>query len=162
MQTVQRYAYTIAAADGSLPIGDLLVVGLFASAIVLDSLSYIVGSLSSSHSRTRVQEKTNDDSKQKTYIYRSATGTAKSLTPRDKDTNGLSFSTVQPSGKYFRTTMETVNSSGVLAATVDPKNPTHILINPVDLSTLQGWIDSRETANENPHPYTLLLMSMAE
>ena len=26
--------------------------------------------------------------------------------------------------------------------------------------TLQGWIDSRETANEKPHPYTVLLKGL--
>ena len=79
------------------------------------------------------------------------------------DTNGLSFTTVQPtSGKYFRTTIEKVNASGVLIATFDPLNPTHVLINPVDLSTLQDWINSRETADTNPHIYTLTLMALQE
>lgn len=109
---------------------------------------------------TNSQSRRDDDDE--TYIYRSATGTAKSLTPRkNKDENGLSFFTTQPtSGKYFRTTIEAVNSTGVLVAIPDPLNPSHILISPVIPTTMEDWINSRDTANESPHPYTILLMSL--
>ena len=161
IQQVKDQAAVISAADGPLPFADMLVVGLLGSALLLEGVNYLANSWSSSRTSTKSKTKTQDE--QKTYIYRKATGTAKSLTPRTVDTNGLSFTTVQPtSGKYFRTTIEKVNASGVLIATFDPLNPTHVLINPVDLSTLQDWIDSRETADTNPHIYTLTLMALQE
>ena len=162
LQMVKNNAYAISSADANLPFGDILTLGLLVGAAALDGIINIANSISNSRTRTRAREETREDDEQKTYIYRSATGTAKSLTLRKKDTNGLSFSTVQPSGKYFRTTVEAVNATGVLFTSVDPKNPTHILINPVDLSTMQEWIDSRETADVSPHYYTLLLKSLEQ
>jgi len=139
--------------DGPLPVGEILGVLVY---LLISALS----SKSSTDSQSKTKSRQDDE---ETYIYRRASGTPKSLTPRPKDTNGLSFSTVQPtSGKYFRTTVEAVNSSGFLVAIVDPLNPSHILINPIDIGTMESWIDSRETADVKPHPYTLLLMELAK
>lgn len=143
------------ALDGPLPFGEIIGVCLYL--LICSIFSTTIPDVQTS---TRSRKNDNDE----TYIYRSATGTAKSLTPRkNKDENGLSFFTTQPtSGKYFRTTIEAVNSTGVLVATPDPLNPAHILISPVIPSTMEDWINSRDTANENPHPYTILLMSLAK
>ena len=138
--------------DGPLPLGKIICLLMF----------LIASGSTSDLSESRSNTKRSDDNN-KTYIYRRASGTAKSLTPRPTDTDGLSFSTIQPkSGKYFRTTIEAVNETGILVATADPKNPTHILIHPIVGFTLQDWIDSRETADTNPHPYTSILMSLEE
>jgi len=143
------------ALDGPLPFGDIIGVLLY----------WLISSwISTSIPDVQTNSRSRQDDNDETYIYRSATGTAKSLTPREnKDENGLSFFTTQPSsGKYFRTTIEAVNSTGVLVAIPDPINPSHILINPVIPTTMEGWIKSRDTANENPHPYTILLMTLAK
>ena len=126
------------------------------------------GALSLSKANTQVISRVDDETaekkpRQKTYIYRSASGTPQSLTPRAVDTNGLSFFIYPPnSGKYYRTSIERVNSTGVLMAVPDINNPAHILVVPVMLDTLDEWISSRNTANFKPHPYTLLLMSLRE
>ncbi len=94
----------------------------------------------------------------KSVIYRSATGTLKSLTPRPVDINGLSFSLIPPQGKWVATTMEAVNATGVLIAVSDHDN--HVIIMPVEPGTMQNWIDSRENADTSPHLYTIILRSL--
>ena len=134
------------------------------------AIAVLSGMLTRSSSTTMddVDTDTDTDSRrkneQKTYIYRRASGTYQSMTPRPgKDSNGLSFSTIKPaSGRYFRTSIESVNASGILMAVPDPQNPTHILVLPVAINTLDDWMNSRENANQNPHPYTILLMSLGE
>ena len=95
-----------------------------------------------------------------TYIYRSASGTFKSLTPRPgKDANGLSFALTPPvGGKYVKTTIEAVNATGILTAAID--GPNHVSVRTTLPWMMRDWIESRETANEKPHPYTLLLCAI--
>ena len=139
--------------DGPYLGGD--VIGL-----LLGTAYALYSVISNAKSKAKSQAITLADKEEKsTFIYRSASGTYQSLTPRPKDTNGLSFSTVPPAtGKYVTTTIEAINSTGILNAVKD--SATHVSVYPVDMTTLQGWIDSRETANEKPHPYTVLLKGL--
>lgn len=102
----------------------------------------------------------NSSKKESTVIYRSGSSTNHNLTPRIADWNGLSFTTIQPTGKYTITTVEAVNSTGILVARQDIKNPTHYLVVPRSELMLHEWQLSRETANEHPHFYTVTLKSV--
>lgn len=94
----------------------------------------------------------------KTKIYRSATGTLRSLTPRpDKDEDGLSFYLSPPSGKYFVTTVEDVNATGFLTAVIDGEN--HCSVRPTFVPT-KIWAASR--GQVIPSFYTLLLMTVLD
>ena len=144
-------------ADGPLPYGD--IIGLFGSLGIL-----LFGALQQALSRTdssaRVREKERSRENEPTYIYRYGSSTFRNLTPRAID-EGLSFSLLPPpNGKAFRTTMEAVNASGLLIAVND--NGMHVSIMPVDPSTMDDWKSTRETANESPHMYTLLLFSLGQ
>ena len=91
-----------------------------------------------------------------TVIYRTGSLNYTNLTPRVVDTEGLSFTTVKPrSGRYFSTTINTVNSTKVLEAVKD--GPTHVSVRPKNKAELPGWIATRPYATTKPHPYTLLL-----
>jgi len=90
-----------------------------------------------------------------TVIFRSGSGNATNFTPRPGEA-ALSFYRVMPSSGYFTmTTIGAVNATGVLRATIDRAN--HVSVFPTNPATLQGWQNSRPTALENPHPYTLIL-----
>ena len=108
-----------------------------------------------------VKTRTNDDNK--TYIYRWGNNSGYQLSPRPKDTVGLSYTTILPVGREFTmTTMEAVNSTGVLRAVVDNPKTGHVSVFPVDLTQMQGWIDSGGMkANKSPHPYTLILQGIS-
>jgi hypothetical protein len=104
---------------------------------------------------TTTQSRENDG----TVIYRWGSGSNTNLTPREKDRAGLSFSTQKPtSGKYTATTMEAINATGILAAVKD--GPGHVSVMPTDPSKMQEWIDSRPSAQTNPHPLTETLKSV--
>jgi hypothetical protein len=97
--------------------------------------------------------------KEPTLIYRKASGTYKSLTPRPVDVQGLSFNLKPPTeGKYVVTTVEEVNKTGVLHANVDGIN--HCSIMPTNPLTMSDWIASRDNSDTNPHPYTVILKSI--
>jgi len=107
-----------------------------------------------------VRLKPKESNEQDTVIYRSGSGNGTNLTPREKDNQGLSYSTEKPlSGKYTKTTIKTVNATLTLKAVQD--GPTHVSVTPVEYpistTTMEEWIKSRPTANENPHPYTTTL-----
>lgn len=97
-----------------------------------------------------------------TLIYRWGSGTYKNLTPRPgKDTTGISYSLVPPidGSKYTTTTIESINATGVLLAVQD--SPNHVSVFPVDMSTMDEWMDSRVNADSNPRPYSVLLRSIS-
>lgn len=95
-----------------------------------------------------------------TVIYRWGNGNGVNLTPRDVDSNGLSYTLVKPEGKkYTATTMELVNATGVLEAVRDGEN--HVSVFPRDKSKMPEWQASRPNANENPHQYTLILREIS-
>ena len=93
-----------------------------------------------------------------TKIYRSASGTFQSLTPRPgKDYDGLSFSLTPPKGKYFETTVEKVNATLSLVAFID--GPNHCSVRPKH-GTIEGWMMSR--TQSTPHLYTLVLRAILD
>ncbi len=96
-----------------------------------------------------------------THIYRFGSGTATNLTPREKDRDsGLSYTLKPPpEGHYTVTTMQAVNSTGVLVAYED--KPGHVSVMPKDPSKMDEWIASRPTAETNPHPLTLTLQAIS-
>ncbi|UYZ37906.1 hypothetical protein OD350_09630 [Clostridium beijerinckii] len=139
---------------------DSETIGTIADGVVLSTSSIMNDVQDSITSIDTATDTTTDEPKQPTIIYRMASGTNQSLTPRPgKDATGLSFNTVRPvSGNYVYTTMEEVNSTGVLVAIKD--GATHVSIVPVDMSRMPEWMDSRASAETNPHPFTLLLKSI--
>ena len=94
-----------------------------------------------------------------TKIYRSATGTARSLTPRPGiDYDGLSFYLTPPIGeKYYETTIEKVNATGFLEAVID--RPGHCSVRP-RFGSIEGWMSYRD--KPVPHFYTLLLLAVLD
>ena len=57
------------------------------------------------------------------------------------------------------TTIEAVNATGVLRAVIDGEN--HVSVRPRNIAELSEWALTRPTANENPHPYSVLLYSIS-
>ena len=98
---------------------------------------------------------------QSTVIYRYGSGNATNLTPREVDITGLSYSlTPPPAGvKYSMTTIEMVNSTGVLIAVIDGAN--HVSVRPTNPLEMQNWINSRPTARDNPYYLTIILASIS-
>jgi RHS repeat-associated protein len=95
-----------------------------------------------------------------TPIYRGGGFTLMNLTPRPGiDTRGLSFYLSAPGGQYVTTTVEAVNATGVLEAVIDGYN--HASVRPRNITELSEWALSRPDANENPHPYSVLLYSIS-
>lgn len=91
-----------------------------------------------------------------TFIYRKGSGNATNLTPREIDTGRLSYSLTPPVGQpYTVITIEAVNNTGVLVATID--GPDHVSVCPVIISELPMWIASRPTAKEKPYYLTTVL-----
>ncbi|WP_080624519.1 RHS repeat-associated core domain-containing protein, partial [Leptospira santarosai] len=92
-------------------------------------------------------------------IYRWGNDSNTNLTPREKDTNGLSFSTVRPENKkYVSTTMGAVNTTGKLVAIQD--SATHVSVKPADKSKMPEWIQSRANTEANPHDLTKTLKAI--
>ncbi len=95
-----------------------------------------------------------------TLIYRLGSGNATNLTPRESDPGGLSYYLRQPVGEdYTVTSIEAVNSTGVLTAVID--GPNHVSVRPTNISELPIWIASRPTAKENPYYLTTILSSIS-
>ena len=95
----------------------------------------------------------------KTVIYRWGSCSNANLTPRERDTTGLSFSLTKPGkGKYVVSTIEAVNSTDQLIAINDHAN--HVSVFPSDMSEMPEWIESRPNAKNNPHKLTELLKSV--
>ena len=97
-----------------------------------------------------------------TVIYRGGSGNATNLTPRNdgSDVNGLSYELKVPVGRrYTWTTLEAVNSTGVLQAIID--GPNHVKVIPTDPLELPIWMSTRETAKENPYYLTKILASIS-
>lgn len=63
---------------------------------------------------------------------------------------------------YTETTIERVNGTGVLEAVIDPDDPTHVLVRPVDSSQMGPWMDSRPVSTTHPHPLTEVLQGVCE
>jgi len=96
-----------------------------------------------------------------TVIYRTGSGNATNMTlrPLPEDPSGaLSFYLKPLQGRFSITTKEIVNATGVFRAVRDGVN--HVSVFPLDPTQTQGWRDSRDTALINPHPLTLVMMSI--
>ena len=57
------------------------------------------------------------------------------------------------------TTMEAVNATGVLEAVID--RPNHVSVRPVNPLEMMEWINSSQTAKENPYYLTKILASIS-
>ena len=136
-------------------------IGYIASFAAIGSIYLISTSITDSRVKDDATTLTENGSKNLTPIYRLGSGNGTNLTPRTpQDITGLSYTTMKPTtGPYTATTMEAVNSSGLLVAVRD--RGYHVSVFPVDMSTMPSWQASREHANEYPHPYTLYLQSIS-
>ena len=136
-------------------------IGYIASFAAIGSIYLISTSITDSRVKDDATTLTENGSKNLTPIYRLGSGNSTNLTPRTpQDITGLSYTTMKPmTGPYTATTMEAVNSSGLLVAVRDKGY--HVSVFPVDMSTMPSWQASREHANEYPHPYTLYLQSIS-
>ena len=107
--------------------------------------------------------------KEEKKIYRGGTSN-RALTPRNKDSHtGLSFHSYpnQGSQKYTVTTVEKVNATGVLVALPKLNDLNHYHIIPTGINKkdrnkkMNSWVNSRESADIAPHPYTTILKSIS-
>ncbi len=87
------------------------------------------------------------------FVYRTGSGTPTNLTPRLKDTGGLSANVNPMPGKN-----QVIDTSKLdkLCAVCDNPKTGHVSIKPKDTSQMQGWIDSRGSGTT--HPLTQELM----
>jgi hypothetical protein len=97
--------------------------------------------------------------KSPTIIYRAGSDTNYNLTPRPKDTGGLSYVLKMPTGNFTATTKEAVNETKVLKAIIDGSN--HVSVRPTDMRKMQEWIATKENANSKPHPFTKILKAIS-
>ena len=84
------------------------------------------------------------------FVYRNGPDTPKNLTPRTKDTNGLSANTHPMPGK--NQVIDTLKLDKLCAICDNPKTG-HVSIKPKDESQIQDWINARDNSPEN-HPLT--------
>lgn len=92
-----------------------------------------------------------------TIIFRWGSHTYYNLTPDYDDyreNTGLSFTIEVPHKKCVLTTLELVNETAELRAIVD--HAPHCRIDPV-LGDMADWADTKETADTDPHPYSVIL-----
>jgi RHS repeat-associated protein len=82
-------------------------------------------------------------------IYRGGSDSPTNLTPRIKDTTGLSANVSPMPGKNVAIDTSKLTN---LCAICDNKKTGHVSITPKDTSQMQGWIDSR--GSESVHPLT--------
>jgi RHS repeat-associated protein len=77
------------------------------------------------------------------FIYRSATGTAESMTPRAKDVNGLSAANSLENALPGKNQIIDASKLKSLCAVCDNPATGHVSIFPKDMSQMQSWINSR-------------------
>lgn len=78
--------------------------------------------------------------KKDTVIFRYGKSNPSNLTPKEKDyKTGLSFSTIPSRTERVMTTINTINSTGILQAIQD--KPFHVSVKPVG-STVKTWGDA--------------------
>ena len=156
----------MAAADGPSPVLDIVatlwlcydIYDILQNNEAVDSSNSTVNAIPITQGK--VEEKTQEKNKT-TPIYRFGNGNGKNLTPRpEKDDSGLSYTLVKPVvGSYTETSIEVVNSTGILTAVQD--GDIHVSVYPTDMSTMPEWQASRENANTNPHAYTKILQGIS-
>ncbi|MDT0487244.1 hypothetical protein [Streptomyces doebereineriae] len=89
------------------------------------------------------------------YVYRGASGTYQSMTPRPDDAEGLS-SWDKPNRIRGKVQIIDTQKLGDDLEAV-PDGGGHVSVRPKDMSEMEGWIASRATANDSPHPFTEVL-----
>ena len=89
-------------------------------------------------------------------IYRSASGTPNSMTPRPKDSTGLSAANSLENALPGKQQVIDTSKLKNLCAVCDNPKTGHVSITPKDMSQMQGWIDSRGSGTV--HPLTQELM----
>ncbi len=142
----------LCAADGPLPIGDVIA----AAWTLWDICSYLADQADAKAKAVATEQ----NKTEQTLIYRTGSGNATNLTPREVDIEGLSYTTEKPVGRDFTvTTIEAINATGVLIAVKDGK--THVSVTSLDRSKYLEWQASRANALASPHPYTKLLQSIS-
>ena len=151
IEAVQQASGTFAVAggvtqlDSPIPGPADLIGGAIAGVTLIGCLciatySAIVSSKSiiSTSKENSSEQVITDTGSNPTYIYRHNGTNPGNLVPTDNDvffSSGLSFSTV-PKRNSWRTTVDAINSTGVLRAVVD--GPTHVSVYPVG-GTVEGW-----------------------
>ena len=89
-------------------------------------------------------------------VFRSASGTPTSMTPRPKDTKGLSsFNSLENALPGKNQVIDTKKLQN-LCANCDNPSTGHVSITPKDMTQMQGWINSR--GSDKVHPLTQELM----
>ncbi|WP_139093441.1 RHS repeat domain-containing protein [Delftia sp. JD2] len=101
-----------------------------------------------------------DSAKDGTLIYRSASGTPNSMTPRTVDVQGLSAT--NSIEKSLPGKIQVINTAKFknLCAVCDNPQTGHVSIKPIDMNQMQGWIDSR--GSNSMHPLTQELLDSVE
>lgn len=89
-------------------------------------------------------------------IYRAASGTPTSMTPRAVDSKGLSAANSLASALPGRNQVIDTSKLKNLCAVCDNPKTGHVSITPIDLRQMQGWINSR--GGTEVHPLTRELM----
>ncbi len=90
-------------------------------------------------------------------IYRSASGTPSSMTPRPVDTTGLSAANSLENAIPGKNQIIDTSRLTNLCATCDNVATGHVSITPKDMSQMQSWINSR--GGTAVHPLTIELMN---
>lgn len=80
------------------------------------------------------------------------------MTPDYDDIDGLSFTSLVPSRKCVLTTVELMAETGALNALND--HGEHYGVLPI-AGDIEEWIETKETAEINPHPYSVMLKNIA-
>ncbi|MGG1264994.1 RHS repeat-associated core domain-containing protein [Brevibacillus laterosporus] len=96
-----------------------------------------------------------------TLIFRDGSGTNTNLTPRPVDTTGLSYFLAPGSTKYTFTSLDAVNSTGVLKAVIDNPATGHASVFATNPAHHKAWIASRPDAESNPYYLTIVLKSIS-
>jgi len=104
----------------------------------------------------RVAEHGVEAAKGESLIYRSASGTPASMTPRAVDAKGLSAADSLANALPGKNQVIDTSKFKSLCAVCDNPATGHVSITPKDMSQMQGWIKSRGGAEV--HPFTRELM----
>ena len=168
LKTGAEMAGVAALADSPVPGPmDVVAAGILAGTVIYAggvAVGTYIDSKEKEKEKDRVValEKVTTKRPNKTVIYRWGSGNATNLTPRNdgSDVNGLSYELKVPVGRrYTWTTLEAVNSTGVLQAIID--GPNHVKVISTDPLELPIWMSTRETAKENPYYLTKILASIS-
>ena len=137
-------AFSIATFIGTIVIAALIVYTLPQITQNLQKNFSVISSVNNKKQTiTKTNTKTSTNKKNtKTKIYRWGNPTPHNLTPkRNKDEDGLSFSLLPPTVKSIETTIEDVNATGILYATID--KPGHVSVKPTK-ATMEEWMRAGE------------------